>query len=240
MPQVPSLPLVALVREQNKSAGAFGIDPPKAPSRPNDKTLARSISPNQDKYARSPLNEASLNLNKNKTENQTSAASSARLSDTEFCHLLSVKLPSIGQEGTEYADVYKNQDENLNKLPIKNNCINSIYQFDDPESTCQDSEVESLITTMAHTDSSKDSVMTNTSQSIETDPQISEISKNTQGIPQIGLFVPMYPNAGDVQAPSQSRKVKKIIGISTDNHKEESKYDTQKINGRDLEIPSDA
>ncbi|RKF62202.1 putative protein impact protein [Erysiphe neolycopersici] len=240
MPEVSSHPLLAQVQEQNKSAGAFGIDTPKIPSRPIDKSTGRSISPNQDNYARTPLNKAPLCLNINEAENQVSATNSAGLSDSEICHLLSVKLPSIGQEGTEYADVYKTQDENLNKLPINNKHISSSCQSDKLESTYLKSGVESLVTAMAHTDSSKDSVMTNTSEGIGTDRQISDVSKNTQGIPQIGLFVPMYPNAGDVQAPSQSLKANKITGNSSDDHKEESKYDSQKLNGRVQEIPSDA
>ncbi|POS88131.1 hypothetical protein EPUL_000513 [Erysiphe pulchra] len=240
MPQVPSRPLLVQVQEQNKSAGVFSTEPPKLPSRPSIKRLSRSISPNQDNYARSPLNEAPLNLDKNIAGNQVSATISGRLSETEICHLPSVKLPSIGQEGTEYADVYKTQDENLNKFPIDNKHTSSSYQFDEPESNYLKSGVKLLSTEIAHTDSSKDSVMKITSESLGIDRQISDISKNVQGIPQIGLFVPMYPNAGDVQAPSQSRKANKITATTSDDHKEEYKNESQKLNGRGQEIPSDA
>lgn len=240
MPQVPSRSVVAHAQEQNNSASVLGADKPKIPSRPSDKRLGRSISPSQENYARSPLTKAPLNLNKDPDGNHHSANYSTRFTDTENCHQLSIRLPSIGQEGTEYADVYISQDENLNKLSLNNKDVNNSDQFLKPGPTNPNSEVKSLASTMDHKDFRKESVIATSNVNNGIDSQVSDSCKNTQGIPQIGLFVPMYPNAGDVQAPSQSLTISTVPDTSTDYNKAESKYFSQRLNGRGQEIPSDA
>jgi hypothetical protein len=91
-PSVPPRPARA-----QQAAAAQGVNKlPDIPPRPINKRLDRSVSPGN--YPRSPLNEPwSTNLARQKTNEQASDALPRRPSVQN--------LPSVGQEGMEYADI---------------------------------------------------------------------------------------------------------------------------------------
>src|SRR5215471_9083602 len=78
---------------------AHGSEMPKIPARPVNRRLERSVSPSRDSYAPSPLNEAPVGSNLGRTV--PSEASSSNLP----ARSPSVSLPSLGEEGMEYADL---------------------------------------------------------------------------------------------------------------------------------------
>ncbi|KIW23381.1 uncharacterized protein PV07_11587 [Cladophialophora immunda] len=91
-PTIPPRP----VRAQQAAAHGAG-KLPDIPPRPINKRLERSVSPSN--YPRSPLNEPwSANLTRHKTNEQASAEGLPRRPSVQY-------LPSLGQEGMEYAEI---------------------------------------------------------------------------------------------------------------------------------------
>jgi hypothetical protein len=129
----------------------------------------------------------------------------------------SVTLPSIGQEGAEYESLQDFADESS----PKQSKVTGDLPLYAPTASLPSSTAKSRIATVTRTDSSQavaaglgkliaddhekgtPSIRSGSSAGTHTRPQ-SVYNKDDEehGIPEIGIQVPMYPNAGDVQAPT--------------------------------------
>ncbi|KAF2115775.1 altered inheritance of mitochondria protein 21 [Lophiotrema nucula] len=212
-PTIPPRPS----RTQNIPPSSGNMDIPKIPPRPK-RGLERSISPHRDAYARSPLNELP-GLHKTPSNNHSNSNLSAEVP----ARPPSVTLPSIGQEGNEYASL-----EDLHKVPSldgspqqTSNVAGDLPLFA-PRASVPSSTAKRQIQTVTRTDSSQaaaaiskllpeqksalgpDSGRSDASSGGRTRPTSILKDDDEHGIPEIGVQVPMYPNAGDVQAPTPS------------------------------------
>ncbi|KAF2712350.1 hypothetical protein K504DRAFT_343120, partial [Pleomassaria siparia CBS 279.74] len=216
----PSIPPRPSRAQNTPAAGSSNtIEVPKIPPRPK-RSIERSVSPGRDHFARSPLNDPSFLHNAQHKDSNPSADLPARPP--------SVSLPSIGQEGNEYASY-----EDLSRT-LSNEQANSPRQakipgdlpLHAPKASVPSSTAKSRIQTVTRTDSSQAVAAgfgkllpeDRSGHGPDTAPSSSagggsrpsslykekEKENEEHGIPEIGLQVPMYPNAGDVQAPTPS------------------------------------
>lgn len=191
------------------------MEVPKIPPRPS-KRIERSVSPSR--YARSPLNDPSfLHTGHSSREGQLSTELPPRPP--------SVTLPSIGQEGSEYAsfeDLSKTLTNEKDGSPQQTKNIAGDLPLHAPKASVPSSTAKSRIQTVTRTDSSQaaamgvgklsipgedksgDSGRSDSSAGNRTRPGSVYKDDEEHGIPEIGVQVPMYPNAGDVQAPTPS------------------------------------
>ena len=150
----------------------------------------------------------------------------------------SVSLPSVGQEGNEYADIDYSKDaaeEGLtpNDSPKETRNVAGDLPLHAPKPSFSNSTAKRRVSTVTRTDSSsaaaagigkastptsahddahpqdhdlkpKVGFRTGSSASTERPGSSSAQTEDEHGIPEIGQRVPMYPDAGDVQAPSPS------------------------------------
>ena len=221
-PTVPPRPS----RGQNMPTASSHIDVPQVPARPR-RSVERSISPNRDTFARSPLNDPSF-LHNGKVHSSSNLSSS--LSREVPPRPPSVTLPSIGQEGNEYEHVTPAQEGPTNppeETQTKN--IAGDLPLHAPKASLPVSTAKARIAAVTRTDSSQAAAIgigkANTSetdlghtltrsssqQSRSRPPSLykqdTHVEQDELGIPMIGVQVPMYPNAGDVQAPTPSPSV---------------------------------
>ncbi|CAI6340559.1 unnamed protein product [Periconia digitata] len=189
-------------------------DVPKIPPRPK-RAIERSVSPNRN--ARSPLNDPSfLHTGQLPRDSQLSPDVPARPP--------SVSLPSLGQEGIEYAsldDLSKTLSNQPEDSPQQTNVADDL-PLHAPKASVPSSTAKSRIQTVTRTDSSQAAAagFGNLTPDSKVNPSdsgrsLSSAGGNTRpssiykdndeeehGIPEIGVQVPMYPHAGDVQAPT--------------------------------------
>ncbi|KAF2865848.1 altered inheritance of mitochondria protein 21, partial [Massariosphaeria phaeospora] len=212
-PTIPPRPS----RAQNESnpASSSHMDVPKIPPRPK-RSIDRSISPNRDTFARSPLNDPAFLHDNQSRESGLGADLPPRPP--------SVSLPSIGQEGNEYAsfDDLSKTLTNENAPEQTKNVAGDLPLYA-PTASVPSSTAKSRIETVTRTDSQQaaaagigkllpddksargaDSGRSASSAGGNTRPSSVYKEEEEQGIPEIGIQVPMYPNAGDVQAPTPS------------------------------------
>ena len=217
-------------------------DVPRIPPRPRQqRATERSQSPNRDHYPRSPFNEPPLSslgmIAGNKsggsvygTHSQNASSSNLDLPQRPP----SVSLPSIGQEGSEYADIdYKPDDtgtegEGTGNEPKETRNVGSDLPLHAPRPSFSKSTARERVSTVTRTDSTqaaaagigkaptpqddknpserslKSKVSFRTASAASTERPPSAQTEEEHGIPEIGQRVPMYPDAGDVQAPSPS------------------------------------
>ena len=198
-PSVPPRP--------SRSQNTANMEVPKVPPRPK-RSMERSASPKRDSFAPSPLNDPNY-LHKgfgNKSEEHIPSRPP------------SVTLPSIGQEGSEYDSIQNyiqteapELTKNVGDLPLHA-----------PRASVPTSQARSRIQAVTRTDFSH-AVTAGISKPVSDDkaarpesnrsessmgrasrPQSLYKDDEEHGIPEIGMQVPMYPNAGDVQAPTPS------------------------------------
>lgn len=198
------------------------MDVPRIPARPK-RSVERSVSPGRDTFARSPLNDPAHHNAKLPGSSNLARSISRDLPPRPP----SVSLPSIGHEGDEYASLTPEPEEQAKQiagdLPL--------YA---PKATLPVSSAKSRIATVTRTDSSQAAAAGIGKPSSETDSQIGHtLTRSTSSqasrsrpasrpaslykvdtheyeqdrIPVFGIQVPMYPNAGDVQAPTPSNSV---------------------------------
>jgi hypothetical protein len=223
MPQIPPRPTRAHQQSAADSGSSLGSDIPKIPPRPI-RRIDRSMSPNRESYARSPLNETPFLANhgtQSKSFLYSTGSDNASASDLPR-RASSVALPSIGQEGNEYAEVFSVPDELSSSPPQTRNVANDL-KLHAPKPSLPQSSAKARVSAVTRTDSgqaaaygigkpgsddkdpgsrdlkTKASFASQASNSTERRPSSVE---SEHGIPEIGQRVPMYPNAGDVQAPS--------------------------------------
>ncbi|KAH7380628.1 hypothetical protein BKA66DRAFT_493883 [Pyrenochaeta sp. MPI-SDFR-AT-0127] len=218
-PTIPPRP--ARAQDSSAPAPTSVLDVPKIPPRPK-RSIERSVSPSGDRYARSPLNDPSY------LHNGPPPKDGSRLSTEVPSRPPSVSLPSLGEEGNEYAsfeDLSKtltNESNNLGGSPQQTKNIAGDLPLHAPTASVPSSTAKSRIQLVTRTDSSQaeaagfgkqlsvDEKVASSSKSgrsgssIGSRPSSLYNDKDEHGIPEIGVQVPMFRNAGDVQAPSPS------------------------------------
>lgn len=232
---------------------------PKVPPRPTHRRIDRS--PSTERYARSPLNETPYlgnHGNLSKPHLGDNDQSDANRSSTDAPRRPpSVTLPSIGQEGIEYADISTPPEE----LGETRNIANDL-KLHAPKPSLPKSSAKERVSAVTRTDSdqaasfgigkassgsderehkekkAKASVASQNSNGIERPPSSLE---SDHGIPEIGQRVPMYPNAGDVQAPSPApSQTPYAPGIGFHNDGSKPRHHTRKTSAREHEVPLEA
>ncbi|KAF7884452.1 uncharacterized protein EAF02_004788 [Botrytis sinoallii] len=258
-PQVP--PRTNKSQEQgNTSSGApsLGSNIPQIPPRPANRRADRSVSPARESFARSPLNDMPIQQNHGKSSLYAMNSANSSTTELEVPHRpSSVALPSIGQEGNEYAEVF-GASEDLSSSPTQTRNVANDLKLHAPKPSHPESSAKQRVSAVTRTDSgqaaayglgragndrdpssrslkNKSSFASNAS-AIERPPS-STGHEDEHGIPEIGQQVPMYPNAGDVQAPSPSPYSTPYtpgIGFHNDGSK---RHHERKISGRGADIP---
>lgn len=170
-------------------------------------------------------------------------------------------LPSIGQEGSEYAEVFAAPEE-LGTSPEQTRNIANDLKLHAPKPSLPTSSAKQRVSAVTRTDSgqaaafgigkassddkdpssrplkAKASFVSQTSNGTERPPSSAE---SEHGIPQIGQIVPMYPNAGDVQAPSPSPFSQPYApGIGFHNDGTKPRHHGRRTSGRGYDMPPDA
>ncbi|KAF2678372.1 hypothetical protein K458DRAFT_348432 [Lentithecium fluviatile CBS 122367] len=211
-PQIPPRPS----RAQAPAASATYMDVPKIPPRPK-RSVDRSISPNRDAFTRSPLNDPTF-------DHKQIGQMGSRLSTELPPRPPSVSLPSLGEEGNEYAsfeDLSKTLTNQSEAPPQQKAQVAGDLPLYAPTAEVPSSTAKSRIQTVTRTDSQQAaaagfgkllpddrSTVVGSGSSVGGNTRPSSVYReereDEQGIPEIGLQVPMYPNAGDVQAPTPS------------------------------------
>ncbi|KAJ4407198.1 hypothetical protein N0V91_004080 [Didymella pomorum] len=207
-PSIPPRP----TRAQNSSAPAPSSSlTPQIPPRPKGR-IERSQSPHR--FDRSPLNDPTYAHGGPPKDNR-------RLSTEVPARPPSVSLPSIGQEGNEYAsfeDLSKTLS-NESRGSVQQSSIATDLPLHAPTASVPGSTAKRNIQAVTRTDSStaaaagfgklapEDNGSSGTKtgrsgSSIGSRPASLYNDKEHQGIPEIGVQVPMFRNAGDVQAPT--------------------------------------
>jgi hypothetical protein len=194
------------------------MDVPKIPPRPK-RSVDRSVSPNREAFTRSPLNDPTFD------HRPGSGQKGSRLSTELPPRPPSVSLPSLGEEGNEYAsfeDLSKTLTNQSDADPQQKAQVPGDLPLHAPTASVPSSTAKSRIQTVTRTDSSQAaaagfgkllpddrSAAERSGSSAGGNTRPSSVYKEEQedehGIPEIGLQVPMYPNAGDVQAPTPSQ-----------------------------------
>ena len=261
MPPIPPRP----TRTQDKhvpmtTGSTLGSDIPKIPARSTRRHIDRSQSPHRDSYAPSPLNEPSFIANQAaqaKTSLYSSGSANASSSDLPR-RPSNVALPSLGQEGNEYAEVF-GVPEDLATLPTQTRSVANDLHLHAPKPSLPDSSAKQRVSTVTRTDSNqaaalgigkagsddaepqtrslkaKASFASQTSNSTERPPSTSD---SEHGIPEIGQRVPMYPNAGDVQAPSPAPFTAPYApGVGFHNDGSKPRHHGRRTSGRGFEMP---
>ncbi|KAL8358368.1 hypothetical protein RB601_009663 [Gaeumannomyces tritici] len=189
---------------------------PKIPPRPVNRRLEQSSSPSRGRFAPSPLNENPLNSAKSPP--QIFGFNGSEPIDRSS----SVDLPSLGEEGREYAAFASDNNfaDGESSSPEQTANINQNLKLHAPKPSLPALSAKQRVAAVTRTDSDKaasfgigkpsseDPVPSNRSLKKKASTT-SQLSANTEshmddehGIPEIGKQVPMYPHAGDVQAPS--------------------------------------
>ncbi|KAL1390575.1 hypothetical protein HDK64DRAFT_265182 [Phyllosticta capitalensis] len=218
-PTIPPRPARSTPQHQNGNAAATTTTAmPSIPPRPK-RNIERSVSPNRDNFARSPLNDPSF-------INGSSPSHSKRPSASDIpARPPSVTLPSIGQEGSEYASLETPPVDDDENAPRQTRDAEGLKLYA-PTASLPQSTNRSRIAGVTRADSAQMAAAGLGKKPSETDlfpgghsrghsrsgssagrssrPTSLYQQDEEHGIPEIGLQVPMYPNAGDVQAPTPS------------------------------------
>ncbi|KAF2429198.1 hypothetical protein EJ08DRAFT_698559 [Tothia fuscella] len=225
VPSIPQRPVRSQMPAPASASASMEI--PRIPPRPK-RNVERSISPQRESFARSPLNDPSFKHN-------GKGHSSSKLSAQDVpARPPSVNLPLIGDEGNEYAHLTPAPESESQFAPppapteqTKN--VAGDLPLHAPKASLPATTAKTRIAAVTRTDSSQAAALGIGKASSETDSHYigSNLARSTSseasrsrpaslykqstheeleehGIPEIGLQVPMYPNAGDVQAPTPS------------------------------------
>ncbi|KAJ5287967.1 hypothetical protein N7478_003653 [Penicillium angulare] len=194
------------------------IDMPNIPPRPTNRRIDRSVSPMRNSYAPSPFNEWS------------GPSLSRTVSNDIPQRPPSVTIPSLGEEGIEYADldVANVPEGHSNQAPVETRNVSSDLKIHAPRPSLPTSSAKAQVQAVTRTDS-RQAAAAGLGRDSENSPAIEEPERasrslhsrashsraesstassdrrlSTQLGEEHGFRVPMYPNAGDVQAPSPS------------------------------------
>ena len=272
VPQVPPRPARSQQQQQHLTMAASDI--PQIPPRPGQRrTSDRSQSPSRDAFARSPFHEPPLGMS---LANKNGSMQNTSISNMDLPQRPpSVSLPSIGQEGNEYADIgYKDESavvepEPSGNEPQETRNVGSDLPLHAPRPSFSSSTAKARVSTVTRTDSTqaaavgigkapssvddkdpqdrvlKARVSFRTASSASTERPASERPASAQneddrGIPEIGQRVPMYPDAGDVQAPSPSPFQQQFpagVGFHNSGIQKPSRHHRRTPSGREILPP---
>ncbi|KAL1968365.1 hypothetical protein VTN77DRAFT_1894 [Rasamsonia byssochlamydoides] len=202
-------------------------DMPKIPPRPVNRRVDRSVSPLRDSYAPSPLNDPPNGSSLTRTTSHDPPPRPP-----------SVTIPSLGEEGIEYEDLpVASSSEHQHSVKTRN--VSSDLKLHAPKPSLPSSSAKARVQAVTRTDSLQAAAagfgkapspshdeLEQRSRSLYSKPNGSRAESSTastnrrslhfddeHGIPEIGQRVPMYPGAGDVQAPSPAP-----TGSATSHH----------------------
>lgn len=248
LPQIPPRPSRHHAHEQSStvsSGSTLGSEIPKIPPRPLHRRIDRSRSPNRDSFARSPLNEPTFVSQGGYGKSPLYSNESANASREFSSRPPSVVMPSLGQEGAEYAEAFAAPSD-LSSSPNQTRNIANDLELQQPKPSLPATSAKRRVSVVTRTDSGQaaaagigkpqgDNNKTPLTRSLKskssslsmnsangTERPSSIISDSEHGIPEIGQRVPMYPDAGDVQAPSPSPYAQQFptgIGFHNDGSK---------------------
>lgn len=200
---------------------------PKIPPRPPRKP-ERSVSPTRDSYAPSPLNEPPNSSGVNR-----SASSDIPNRPT------SVTIPSLGEEGKEYEDLGIGESpDSHNQNPAETRNVADDLKLHAPRPSLPSSSAKAKVQAVTRTDSRQAALagLDSASSPVPDEPGRPERSLQSRthsradsstassnrrpssqtgdehGTAEIGRRVPMYPDAGDVQAPSPGPSLEQRAG----------------------------
>lgn len=213
-PSVPIIPPRPSRSPHSRATDQPTTDIPKMPPRPVNRRLDRSMSPSRDSFAPSPLND---HIHSTAMMRTTSRDLPPRPP--------SVTIPSLGEEGIEYADLPTN--DTTESVPATTRNINPDLYLHAPKPSLPTASAHAKVQAVTHSDpgqgaasgigvtrSARDeterssrSLNSRTNGSRAASSTASDHRKSLQleeehGIPEIGQRVPINPNLGDVQAPS--------------------------------------
>ncbi|KAJ5793583.1 hypothetical protein N7457_000182 [Penicillium paradoxum] len=191
------------------------LEMPRIPPRPGNRRNDRSDSPVRDSYAPSPFNE------------WNGPGISRTISNDLPPRPPSVTIPSLGEEGIEYADLDPgNMPDTHHQIPAETRNVSSDLKIHAPRPSLPTSSAEAKVQPVTRTDSrqaaaaglgrgvspgreeqerSSRSLHSRASGSrAESSTASNDRRQSAQFGEESGFRVPMYPHAGDVQAPSPS------------------------------------
>ncbi|KAJ5095457.1 hypothetical protein NUU61_004813 [Penicillium alfredii] len=189
------------------------IDMPMIPPRPNNRGTDRSSSPMRDSYAPSPFNEWS------------GPSMTRTVSNDAPPRPPSVTIPSLGEEGIEYADLdVGNLSDSHHQTPAETRNVNSELKIHAPRPSLPTSSAKAQVAAVTRTDSRQAAAaglgqdrypaheehdrpgrsLHSRASGSRADSTASDRRLSAHLGDDHGFRVPMYPNAGDVQAPSPS------------------------------------
>lgn len=221
MQQTPAVP-PRPSRATDKETSAAPM--PKIPPRPVNKRVDRSLSPNPDRFAPSPLNGGIVPKDPRATYLSQHYAHKQQ-SDDPIERSGSVGMPSVGEEGMEYsavADELKHDelkhDEQRSSSP-ETRTVAEDLKLHAPKPSLPAVSAKQQVMAVTRTDSDKAASFGIGRPSTADERAVSRNSNkkrpsssfsahsdhqtdDDQGIPEIGQRVPMNPHLGDVQAPS--------------------------------------
>ncbi|KAK6080651.1 hypothetical protein SCUP234_05197 [Seiridium cupressi] len=246
MQQTPAIP-PRPSRSQDKDNGS---SIPAIPPRPA-KRFNRSISPNPDRFAPSPLNESPF-----APKSPGRRTSGTMLSADPIERPGSVSIPSIGQEGQEYAavtDELSSSPENQRAVsPEQTRTIGEDVKLHAPKPKLPQEAAKQRVAAVTRTDSdraasfgigrpsSEDPYPRTLKKKASTTSQLSHDSHvdDEQGIPEIGIRVPLLGHAGDIQAPTPGPG----SSSTPDLPKSSTRHHTRKTSGRSTfgQLPPDS
>ncbi|KAI0377746.1 altered inheritance of mitochondria protein 21 [Hypomontagnella monticulosa] len=217
MQSAPAIPPRPARAQEKDNAPSIPVVPP----RPVNRRLNRSVSPNPDRFAPSPLNESPF------------AAKSPRASRHSQTHLgeelerpMSVEMPNVGEEGREYAAALEElgsspeASRRSSTSPEQTRTVGEDIKLYAPKPTMPAQSAKQRVAAVTRTDSERAAAFgigrssgedqmypgRTLKKKASTTSQLSHQSEaftdDGHGIPEIGQRVPMLANAGDVQAPS--------------------------------------
>lgn len=173
----------------------------------------------------------------------------------------SVTIPSLGEEGIEYEDLPVEMSEHQHSVPAETRNVSSDLKLHAPKPSLPSSSAKARVQAVTRTDSQQAAAAgfgkapspghdesEHRSRSLYSKPNGSRAESSTastnrrqslqldeeHGIPEIGQRVPMYPNAGDVQAPSPA-PVPSSTG-SASGHRP-GRHHQRTRSGRDVLLP---
>jgi len=208
---------------------------PKVPPRPLNRRIDRSISPNPARFAPSPLNEGLYSPKSSTFQHLTAGGN-------HHNRRQSVEVPSqAGEEGKEYESLAEQLSSNYSDMsssPEQTRTVGDDVKIHAPKPSLPAQSAKQRVMTVTRTDSDKAaSFGIGKPSSDEMQPPssnrslkkkastISQLSTteshadDEHGIPEIGQQVPMFPNAGDVQAPSPAPGAPGFAEAKDKNHK---------------------
>ncbi|KAK4126991.1 hypothetical protein N657DRAFT_184997 [Parathielavia appendiculata] len=192
---------------------------PMIPPRPTNRRVQRSISPNPDRFAPSPLNEGVFKFG----QGLQPGARNGHNGDL-IARPTSVELPTLGEEGKEYESVAEelSSGKEGSASPEQTRTVAHDLKLHAPKPSLPASSAKQRVMAVTRTDSERAASFgigrpSSVDESGPAQPSSRSLKKKASttsqlstpeshdeehGIPEIGLQVPMLKNAGDVQAPS--------------------------------------